>query len=72
MMLPYTPRARSDFAKIYDYITQENNSAARHVILLIRKVTESLLENPQIGRPGRVEGTQVDYTSFSFPGCLSN
>ena len=66
MKLRYTPRARSDLAEIHDYIAQENPGAARRVILLIRKVAESLLENPQIGRQGRVEGTR-ELTIARFP-----
>jgi toxin ParE1/3/4 len=66
MKLRYTPRARSDLAELYDYIAQENPGAARRVILLIRKAAESLLENPQIGRPGRVDGTR-ELTIARFP-----
>lgn len=66
MKLRYAPRARSDLAEIHDYIAQENPGAARRVILLIRKAAESLLENPQIGRLGRVEGTR-ELTISRFP-----
>ena len=58
MKLRYTPRAKVDLAEIHDYIAQENPGAARRIVLLIRKATEPLLENPKIGRPGRVEGTR--------------
>ncbi len=66
MKLRYTPRARSDLAEIYDYIARENSGAARRVILLIRRTAESLMENPQTGRPGWVEGT-CELTIPRFP-----
>lgn len=66
MKLRYTPRARADLAEIHDYIAQENPGAARRIVMLIRKASESLLENPQIGRPGRVDGTR-ELTIARFP-----
>jgi len=57
MKLRYTPRAKLDLAEIHDYIAQENPQAARQVIFLIRKTAETLPQNPQIGRLGRVAGT---------------
>ena len=62
----YTPRARSDLAEIHDYIAQENPAAARRVISLVRKAAESLLENPQLGKLGRVQGTR-ELTVSRFP-----
>ncbi len=73
MKLRYTPRAQSDLAEIYDYIAQENPAAARRVIYLVRKAAGSLLENPQIGRPGRVKGTReltIDRFPFMVAYCV--
>ena len=58
MKLRYTPRARLDLTEIHDHIAQENRQVARRVVSLIRKEVEKLLLNPEIGRPGRVEGTR--------------
>lgn len=70
MMLRYTPRAKLDLAEIHDYITQENPQAARRVILLIRKAAETLAQNPQIGRLGRIAGTR-ELTVGRFPFMLA-
>ena len=58
MKLRYTPRAKLDLAEIHDYIAQENAQAARRVIQLIRKAAETLPQNSQIGRVGRIAGTR--------------
>jgi toxin ParE1/3/4 len=58
MRLRYTPRARHDLAEIHDYVAQANPQAARRIISIIRKETETLPQNPLIGRVGRVEGTR--------------
>ena len=70
MKLRYTPRAKLDLAEIHDYIAQENSQAARRIILLIRKAAETLPQNPQIGRPGRIVGTR-ELTVGRFPFMIS-
>ncbi len=70
MKLRYTPRAKLDLAEIHDYIAQENPQAARRVILLIRKAAETLTQNPQIGRLGRIAGTR-ELTVGRFPFMLA-
>lgn len=57
MKLRYTPRARLDLAEIHDYIAQENPSAAKRVIGVIRKTADTLIQNSLSGRVGRVAGT---------------
>jgi len=71
MKLRYTPRAKLDIAEIHDYIAQENPLAAKRVILLIRKAAESLPQNPQIGRAGRIAGTR-ELTVGRFPFMLGH
>lgn len=66
MRLRYTPRARLDLAEIHDYIAQENLPAARRVVLIIRKAAETLAQNPQVGRTGRIAGTR-ELTVGRFP-----
>lgn len=70
MKLRYTPRAKLDLAEIYDYIAQENPPAARRVILLIRNAAETLPQNPQIGRVGRLARTR-ELTVDRFPFMLA-
>lgn len=70
MKLRYTPRARLDLAEIHDYIAQENPQAARRVIHIIRKAAEALLQNPQVGRSGRIVGTR-ELTVGRFPFMLA-
>lgn len=70
MKLRYTPRARLDLAEIHDYIAQENPQAARRVIHIIRKAAEALLQNPQVGRAGRIVGTR-ELTVGRFPFMLA-
>ena len=70
MKLRYTPRAKLDLAEIHDYIGQENPQAARRVILLIRKATEAIPQNSQIGRVGRIAVTH-ELTVGHFPFMLA-
>jgi addiction module RelE/StbE family toxin len=70
MKLRYTPRARLDLAEIHDYIAQENPLAARRVILIIRNAAEALLQNPLVGRSGRVAGTR-ELAVGRFPFMLA-
>lgn len=70
MKLRYTPRAKLDLAEIHDYIAQENSPAAKRVVQLIRQTAETLLQNPQIGRPGRIAGTR-ESTVGRFPFMLA-
>lgn len=70
MRLRYTPRARLDLAEIHDYIAQENPQAARRVIHIIRNAAEALLQNPQVGRVGRIVGTR-ELTVGRFPFMLA-
>ncbi len=70
MKLRYTPRARSDLAEIHDYIAQENPQAARRVIVIIRMAADALLQNPLVGRAGRVAGTR-ELAVGRFPFMLA-
>lgn len=70
MRLRYTPRARLDLVEIHDYIAQENPQAARRVILIVRKAAEALLQNPLVGKMGRVAGTR-ELTVGRFPFILA-
>jgi toxin ParE1/3/4 len=41
-----------------DYIAEQNPSAARHILEDILAEVERLAKMPNMGRPGRVEGTR--------------
>lgn len=70
MKLRFTPRARLDLVEIHDYIAQENSQAAKRVVFIIRKAAEALLQNPLVGRVGRVAGTR-ELVVGSFPFMLA-
>lgn len=70
MKLRFTPQARSDLVEIHDYIAQENPSAARRAIQIIRKAANALSGNPLVGRPGRVVGTR-ELAVGRFPFLLA-
>jgi toxin ParE1/3/4 len=50
--------ARADLAELATYIASENASAAYRVHDDIRRQTEMLAMQPEIGRPSRVRGTR--------------
>lgn len=56
MKVRYTPRARADREKIFDYLVARNPQAARKVVGLITQRVNDLGDNPQLGhrtnRPG--------------------
>ncbi|MGF1616015.1 MAG: type II toxin-antitoxin system RelE/ParE family toxin [Gammaproteobacteria bacterium] len=58
MKLRYTPQAKSDLKEIHSYIVRDNPVAARKVVATIRRDITLLIDNPGLGRPGRVEGTR--------------
>ena len=57
MKLKWTSRALSQFKEALDYIADDNPDAARAVGQRIWDASRLLLEQPNIGRPGRVAGT---------------
>ncbi|MDD5056954.1 MAG: type II toxin-antitoxin system RelE/ParE family toxin [Sideroxydans sp.] len=70
MKLRFTPQAKFDLADIHDFIAQENPSAARRVIALIRKAAVALPQNPLIGKLGRIAGTR-ELAVGHFPFVLA-
>ncbi len=49
--LKWTPNALGRVQKIYDFLAQKDNNAARMAISAIRKKVALLALNPNIGRP---------------------
>lgn len=58
MNLRYTRRALAHLAEIRAYIEQDRPAAAASVGASIRDAVSRLTQFPDIGRPGRVDGTR--------------
>jgi toxin ParE1/3/4 len=54
----WTQAAIRDLVHARDYIAQENPAAAREIASRIVDATERLLQFPEVGRIGRVNGTR--------------
>jgi addiction module RelE/StbE family toxin len=50
--------ARQNLREIFEFIANENPNAARRLLVEIKEQAIILIDNPQIGRAGRVEGTR--------------
>ena len=67
MRIRYTPNARDCVAEIREYIARENPQTARRVVAHIRNQTLILAEQPNMGKPGRCEGTrELVITPFPY------
>lgn len=58
MTLVWTQPARLDRQSIREYIAQDNPAAAIALDELISEKALRLVDNPTLGRPGRVAGTR--------------
>ena len=58
MLLRWLDDAINDLRVIKAYIAEENPEAARRVIASIRSETGILVNQPTIGRTGRISGTR--------------
>jgi addiction module RelE/StbE family toxin len=58
MRILWSPQAREDLRAIILYIAEENPYAAGSLQSRIKKQVKHLVDNPHIGRPGRVPGTR--------------
>ncbi len=62
--------AVDDLDDIAGYISQDNLEAARRTVRRLWTAVKSLVEQPEMGRPGRVHGTRelvVSDTPFVVP-----
>lgn len=67
MKVRWTRPALADLGHAHEYVARENPAAAAGLALHLRKAAAMLGRHPQLGRAGRVEGTQelvVAGTSF--------
>ncbi len=70
MKTVWTEPARQDLKEIFEYIANENPNAARRLLGEIKEQALILIDNPQIGRAGRVEGTRelvLSGTNYILP-----
>lgn len=70
VIIRWTRLAIRDLNSAYDYIAEDNPSAAREVIERIEKSVAMLLRHPRLGRVGRVGETRelvVSGTPFVIP-----
>lgn len=58
MRLIWTPEALQDRADIWDYIAIDNPQAAVRIDELFSDAANRLAEHPQLGRPGKIQGTR--------------
>ncbi len=58
MRVRWTTPAKEQFVSIYEYIGEENRSAAAKIADQIWESTQLLGRHPLAGRAGRVEGTR--------------
>jgi toxin ParE1/3/4 len=58
MTLKWTRQALQDLRYLYDYIADDNPTAARRMVARIREAADHLRRNPYMGRPGRVPETR--------------
>ncbi|MFY0992474.1 type II toxin-antitoxin system RelE/ParE family toxin [Halomonas sp. C05BenzN] len=58
MTLVWTRLARLDRKEIREYIAQDNPAAALALDELVSAKAQRLADHPNLGRPGRVTGTQ--------------
>jgi len=57
MKLRWTRLALQDLRDLHEYIAEDNPSAANRMVTRIQDATQRLKNHPQMGRPGRVQGT---------------
>lgn len=58
MKLVFDERALADLENIYNWIAKDNPTAAKVVVERLFASTEHLATFPEMGHPGRDEGTQ--------------
>ena len=58
MTILWMPLAEQDLDSAYEYVRQENKSAAKQLMARIFSAAGMLLRHPLAGREGRVSGTR--------------
>ncbi len=74
MRIEWLDEALLDLDEAIGYLHERNPQAASQLAKTIHLAVRSLLQNPEIGRPGRVPGTRelvVGHTRYIVPYCIS-
>ncbi len=58
MIVEWRPKAREDRHDLFDYIAQQNPTAALELDDRIEVQTDALPQHPELYKPGRVRGTR--------------
>ncbi|MDO9423391.1 MAG: type II toxin-antitoxin system RelE/ParE family toxin [Methylobacter sp.] len=58
MKIVWTEPSRQDLRDIFEFIAEDNAKAARSLLAEIKERVCVLVNEPQLGRVGRVEGTR--------------
>ena len=58
MRILWTRRASAQLEAAYEFISDDNLSAAEKQLDMIKQAVEQLVNFPEMGRPGRVYGTR--------------
>lgn len=58
MQIKWLKKSIHNLDEVYDFLVKDNPSIARDVIKEIYRSTQLLLDNPALGRPGRVPDTR--------------
>lgn len=70
MKLVWTTRALAELDDIFAYVATDNSAAAERLTFTIEAKAQLLLDHPEMGRPGRVDGTRefvVTGTPYILP-----
>lgn len=74
MRIIWSPEARTDLRDMVLYLSDKNPYAAKALHERIETAATELIDNPYIGRPGRVPGTRelvITNTSYILPYQIS-
>ena len=58
MRLAWTKRALRELDQIFAFVAKDSETAAAALVDLVQKRSTALVSHPEIGRPGRSDGTR--------------
>ena len=74
MRLRWSPESLDDLLNIGDYLGSHDPQAANRTMLRVETAINGLLEFPELGRPGRIDGTRelaITGTPYVVPYRIS-
>lgn len=75
MEIKWLKKALNNLDKEAEYIAQDDPQSAIKVVQRIKEGVQLLVENPSLGRPGRIDGTRefvIVKTSYIIPYRVCN